>query len=129
MVKFSVETVGKLALDDFVGEIPRVYDKYDQKRSIWDVWLHANHHASGIGEEVRKNKPGAKLFVEIADFAMWLFTFLGKLEGTMGEAKAGDQREEEKLIRVTMGYSDMLWLKYPDMCELVPHRWTGWRPS
>ena len=124
MVALSAKRVGRLALDDFVEAIPRIYDRYDQERSIWDVWLHANHHASGIGEEVRKNKPGGTLLVEIADFAMWLFTFLGKLQGTMGKAKAGDRREEEPLIRVKMGYSDMLWLKYPGMCPVCYWRRT-----
>ena len=124
MVNLDAEAVGRLALDDFVGEIPGIYDRYDQERSIWDVWLHANHHASAIGEEVRKNKPGGRLLVEIADFAMWLFTFLGKLQGMMGEEKAGDQREEESLIRVTMDYSDMLWLKYPGMCPVCYWRRT-----
>lgn len=124
MVALNGTRVGELALDDFVKAIPQVYDRHDQRRSIWDVWLHANHHASAIGEEVRKNKPGAKLLVEIADFAMWLFTFVGKLQGTTGEAKAADQRKEESLIRVTMGYSDLLWLKYAGMCPVCYWRRT-----
>ncbi|MCH7777915.1 MAG: hypothetical protein IH878_15495 [Gemmatimonadetes bacterium] len=124
MVKLNAKTAGTLALDDFVRVIPNIYYKHDQKRSIWDVWLHANHHASGIGEEVRKNKPGGKILVEVADFAMWLFTFVEKLQGTMGEEKAGDQREDESLIRVTMGYSDLLWFKYPGMCPVCYWRRT-----
>ena len=111
-------TVGSLDLDEFVAAIPRIYSEHDQKRSVWDVWMHANHHASAIGEEVRKDKAGRKLLQEIADFAMWLFTFLGKLQGELGVHKPGDLREEETLIRVSVSYSDLLWRKYPGMCPV-----------
>jgi NTP pyrophosphatase (non-canonical NTP hydrolase) len=124
MADLNAKKAGNLDLDDFVKEIQNIYDNQDQKRSIWDVWLHANHHASAIGEEVRKNKPGGTLLVEIADFAMWLFTFLVKLQGTTGKAKAADHREEESLIRVTMGFSDLLWHKYPGMCPVCYWRRT-----
>lgn len=115
---YTGATVGSLPLDDFVQVIPGIYEEQDKMRSIWDVWLHANHHASAIGEEVRKNKPGGTLLQEIADFSMWLFTFLGKAAGDYGVARPGDVRQEESLIRVKLSYSDLLWNKYPGMCPV-----------
>ena len=73
-MKITQDTVGTLTLDEFVARVVGIYQAKDEKRSIYDIWLHATHHASSIGEEVRKFKPGQKLFIEIADFAMWLFS-------------------------------------------------------
>ena len=122
---YTRATVGSTPLDDFVKVIPGIYAEPDKKRSIWDVWLHANHHASAIGEEVRKNKPGGKLLQEIADFSMWLFTFLGKVAGTYGEDQRGSESPQESLIRVRLSFSDMLWYKYPAMCPVCYWRRSG----
>jgi|SRR3972149_2870140 len=117
------KTIGELPLDEFVSVIPRIYSRLDASRSIWDVWLHANHHAAGIGEEARKRRPGGKLLEEIADTAMWLFTFVGKLQAPLGDPKPGE-RPEESLIRVSSSYSDLLWNKYPNMCPVCYWRRT-----
>jgi NTP pyrophosphatase (non-canonical NTP hydrolase) len=113
----SSKTIGQMQLDNFVDAIPRIYCEKDEKRSIWDVWMHANHHASAIGEEVRKGTSGRELFTEIADFAMWLFTAVNKFQGDIGVAKSPDS-EQESLIRIAHDYSDLLWNKYPGMCPV-----------
>lgn len=112
-------------LDEFVAKIPLIYANKDDLRSIWDVWLHANHHASAIGEEVRKNKPGGALLDQIADFAMWLFTIAVKLNRPFGEETEIDKRNEEPLIRISKGFSGLLWSKYPGMCPVCYWRRTG----
>jgi len=113
----STETIGEMQLDDFVSAIPKIYSNKDAKRSIWDVWMHANHHASAIGEEVRKGASGRELFTEIADFAMWLFTAVNKFRGQIGIANDRES-EQESLIRIAHGYSDLLWNKFPSLCPV-----------
>ncbi len=124
MKNITIKNVGTLDLDDFVENIRSIYAKKDERRSIWDVWLHANHHASAIGEEIRKNQPDGTLFNEIADFSMWLFTIAVKLQPPMGKTTAIDRREEEPLIRISKGFSDLLWSKYPDICPVCYWRRT-----
>jgi len=104
------DSIGQTALDTFVQIIPAIYEAHDVKRDIMDVSFHTSHHAAAIGEEVRKSKPGGKLLDEIADFAMWFFTLLGKLEGQPGEARANES-PRHSLIRVGHQYSDLLWNK------------------
>lgn len=67
-MKITRDNVGNLPLDEFLTAVSGIYSEQDEKRSIYDVWLHATHHAASIGEEVRKFKPGEELFKEIADF-------------------------------------------------------------
>lgn len=117
-------TIGRVQLDDFVSIIPRIYQSKDRYRSLWDVWLHTLHHASAIGEEVRKGGRDEKLFVEIADFSMWFFTVLSKMNGETGVRKPGEKSVVESLIRVRNSYSDLLWLKYPQMCPVCYWRRT-----
>lgn len=115
------DTVGKVDLDEFVKAVSGIYINKDKVRSVWDVWLHANHHAAAIGEEVRKAKPGEKLLIEIADFAMWLFTFAGKIRGTFDifvDDGSFNNRFEENTIRTKKGFSDIIWDKYPGICPV-----------
>lgn len=111
-------TVGQLQLDDFVDGVRAVYSGKDHLRSLWDVWLHANHHAAAIGEEVRKGGSGGELLSEIADFSMWLFTVVDKLRGNLGDAKSSNETPQETIIRIEHGYSDLLWNKYPGVCPV-----------
>ena len=120
----STKTIGRMQLDTFVEAIPGIYQEKDVKRSIWDVWMHANHHASAIGEEVRKGISGGKLLTEIADFSMWLFTTVNKLRGEIGVSKEGEESEQESLIRIGHGFSDLLWNKYPGLCPVCYWRRT-----
>ena len=122
---YHTNNIGQVQLDDFVMAIPRIYARLDEHRSISDSWLHANHHAAAIGEEVRKEKPGEMLLQEIADFAMWLFTVLGKLRGEMGEPNMDTEKPEETLHRISHDFSDLLWNKYPGMCPVCYWRRTG----
>jgi NTP pyrophosphatase (non-canonical NTP hydrolase) len=113
----SSHTVGQMPLDAFVDAVNRIYRDKDLKRSIWDVWMHANHHASGIAEEIRKGRSGNKLLTEIADFAMWLLTAIHKLVGEVGIPKPGDSGQES-VIRIGHKYSDLLWNRFPGCCPL-----------
>lgn len=57
-MKITRGKVGHLPLDEFLTAVAGIYSKQDESRSVYDVWLHATHHAASIGEEVRKFKPG-----------------------------------------------------------------------
>ncbi len=124
-MRHSDATIGQIQLDELVEIIPGIYRNQDQKRSIWDVWLHANHHAAAIGEEVRKGITGRDLLTEIADFAMWLFTMVHKLVGQIGVQNSPNETPQETLIRIGRSYSDLLWSKYPRMCPVCYWRRTG----
>jgi NTP pyrophosphatase (non-canonical NTP hydrolase) len=108
-------TVGQIQLDDLVEAVHGIYSIKDAKRTLWDVWMHANHHASGIAEEVRKGNRGEELMSQVADCAMWLFTMVTRLQGQIGVPKARDS-EQESLIRIASSCSVMLWKRFPGMC-------------
>ena len=116
-MKITRDSIGTLPLDDFVEAVAGIYAEKDIKRSVWDVWLHTVHHAASIGEEARKYKPGEKLYVEIADFSMWLFTFVGKIRGPLG-SQVKYQSEAESAIRTEVEFSDLIWNKYPRVCPV-----------
>jgi NTP pyrophosphatase (non-canonical NTP hydrolase) len=113
-----------MQLDEFVAAIRRIYSEPDSKRSIWDVWLHTNHHAAAIGEQVRRGTAGRELLTEIADFAMWLFTTVHKLQGEIGVRNSPAETPQGTLIRVAHGYSDLLWNRYPGLCPVCYWRRT-----
>lgn len=118
-MKITRDNVGNLPLDEFLTAVSGIYSEQDEKRSIYDVWLHATHHAASIGEEVRKFKPGEELFKEIADFAMWLFTFANKINVPLG-TDSNPHGIAESTIRVhdKIKFSDIIWNKYPGLCPL-----------
>jgi NTP pyrophosphatase (non-canonical NTP hydrolase) len=109
--------VGRMQVDDLIEAVNDVYSGKDGKRSLWDVWMHANHHAAGIAEKLRKSD-GEHLYIEIADFALWIFTMVKKLQGPMGDRKPSDTSEQESLIRIGASYSELLWQRYPATCPL-----------
>ncbi len=118
-MKITRGKVGHLPLDEFLTAVAGIYSKQDESRSVYDVWLHATHHAASIGEEVRKFKPGEKLFQEIADFAMWLFTFVGKTNIPLGPASNPHGIEESTIrVRNEIKFSDIIWNKYPRLCPV-----------
>ena len=86
--------------------------------------MHANHHAAGIAEEVRKEDIDS-LLVQIADCAMWLFTMVKKLQGPIGVPKPPDESPKERVMRVSSAYSDMLWRRFPGMCPFCYWRRRG----
>ena len=111
-------TIGGTDLDDFVNLIPGIYKSHDAKRNLMDIWLHTNHHAAAIGEEVRKGTAGRKLLDEIAHFSMWLFTLIERLRGDFGSGDTELDSERERFIKIGLNYSDLLWQKYPRMCPV-----------
>ena len=123
-MRITKANIGNIPLDEFVSAVAGIYKIQDEKRLIWDVWLHAVNHAAAIGEEARKYKPGKKLLEEIADFSMWLFTFVGKSRDTFGSV-AGRQRIEESTIRTEVTLSDIIWNKYPRVCPVCFGRRTN----
>src|ERR1700687_2058843 len=90
----TTKTVGQMQLDELVEAVHGIYSVKDAKRSLWDVWMHANHHASGMAEEVSKENYGEDLMRQVADYAMWLFTMVKKLQGEIGIAKTPDMMQE-----------------------------------
>lgn len=111
----SRTSVGQLPLDEFVNVVAAIYSVHDKHRSIWDVWCHTLHHAAGVAHQVRIGGIEKKLYEEIADFSLWLFTTVLKMKGNFGES-AGTI--EESLIRIGSSCSDLLWHKYPNICPL-----------
>lgn len=116
-MRITKANINNIPLDEFVTAVAGIYKTQDEKRLIWDVWLHAVNHAAAIGEEARKYKPGKKLLVDLADFSMWLFTFVGKVRGTFGSVD-GRQGIEESTIRTEVTLSDIIWNKYPRICPV-----------
>jgi hypothetical protein len=113
------DSIGEVQLDALVDAISGIYSRLDECRTLWDVWSHALHHAAAIAEEIRKfpfsNEGDLKLRQEIADFALWLFTMLGKVRGGLGVPAAG-QQPQDWLVRVSVGPSRMMWNRYPGIC-------------
>ena len=117
------QTIGQLQLDGLVQGVHGIYSTKDAKRSLWDVWMHTNHHAAAVGEEVRKGSAG-QLLVELADCAMWLFTMVKKLQGPIGIPKPPNDSQQESLIRIANSYSEILWNKFPGVCPFCYWRRT-----
>jgi NTP pyrophosphatase (non-canonical NTP hydrolase) len=124
-MQYSRETAGRMQLDEYVAEIVKIYGAHDRHRSLWDVWCHALHHAAAIAERLRKKAPAAEVFNEIADFALWLFTAVHKLEGRLGEPHEPNETPPETLIRIRTSCSDLLWHRYPKVCPFCYARRTG----
>jgi NTP pyrophosphatase (non-canonical NTP hydrolase) len=123
-MQYSRATVGPMQLDDYVRVVPQIYGAHDQNRSIWDVWCHTLHHGAAVAERIRKNEPPDKLFREIADFSLWLFTFVQKLSGRPGKRKSPNETDVETLIRIASSCSDLIWHRYPGVCHLCYARRT-----
>lgn len=115
---YSRDTVGGVQLDDYVVKIAEIYSANDRNRSLSDVWCHALHHAAAIVERVRKKSPASRVFDEIADFSLWLFTAVSKLLGRLGEPEERNETLPETLIRIQSDCSDLLWHRYPKICPM-----------
>ena len=113
------DNIGQMSLDKFVNEVSGIYSEQDKARPLWDIWLHANHHAAAIGEEARKYKPGGQLFKEIADFAMWLFTFVGKMY-EIDKSGSSPFEIQERVIHTEkkLTFAEIIWNKYPGVCPV-----------
>jgi len=117
-VKYSLATVGDMGLDDYVRVVPQIYGAHDENRSIWDVWCHTLHHGAAIAERIRKKVTPEKLFTEIADFSLWLFTFVHKLSHPIGRRANPNETSIETIIRVRNLCSNIVWYRYPGVCHL-----------
>lgn len=114
--------VGQLPLDDFVKVVAAIYDAHDKHRSIWDVWCHTLHHAASVAELVRVGGTDKKLYTELADFSLWLFTFILKLKAKFGESEGEFEGPQDRFIRIESNCSELLWHKYPKACPLCHGR-------
>jgi NTP pyrophosphatase (non-canonical NTP hydrolase) len=112
-------TVGELELDDFVGAISTVYSSHDRKRSIWDIWCHAFHHAAAIAEEVRKDAlppaPFSKMRQEIADVTLWLLTAISKLQRAEELSEAGEL-PQDAVVQISVPMGRLMLNRYPGIC-------------
>ena len=117
-MKHTRATASRMQLDEYVRIVPQIYSAHDRNRSLWDVWCHTLHHGAGVAERLRKEQPADKLFKEIADFALWLFTVVQKLSGRPGRHKGSAETPVETLIRIQNGCSDLVWHRYPGVCHI-----------
>lgn len=110
------ESVAQLEMDILVEAVASIYSNHDKDRSLWDIWSHALHHAAAVAEEIRKTSMVTdKLRQEIADLALWIFTMLGKLKGTLGSS-APNQPPKDWLVKISVGASSLMWNRYPAVC-------------
>lgn len=123
-MEYSRDTVGRMPLEGYVEVVSHIYAAHDEKRSIWDVWCHALHHAAAVAETVRKGGDPYDLTRETADFALWLFTIIDKLRGPIGQKKTANETSQEYIIRIRNSISDILWDKYPAICPKCYERRT-----
>jgi len=112
----SRANVGRLSLDQFVEVVSTVYKAHDKYRSLWDVWCHTLHHAAGVAKQIRMGKVDQELFHEMADFSLWFFTLILKLQGKFGEIEGSFVEPRDRFIRIQSSCSDLLWHKYPKLC-------------
>jgi hypothetical protein len=124
-MRHSHAEVGLLQLEDYVRLVPQIYGAHDQNRSIWDVWCHTLHHGAAVAERIRKEVPADKLFTEVADFSLWLFTAVQKLSGGLGRRKTIAETPIETLIRIESSCSDLIWHRYPGVCHVCHARRRG----
>ena len=106
------------ALDSFSAGCAAVYAAHDERRSLWDIWLHTHHHAAALAEQIRKRDRHGRLLPEVADFAVWLFTFQNRLRqhaAASGRRAASDVAHVVQSVRT---YDDVLWQRYPGVCPI-----------
>lgn len=112
LVKY--EEAQNATLDDLVHDIRIVWATKDAERTIYDALLHAVHHASKLGEQVRRGEYQAVLD-ELGHTVMWFLTFVGKLQQPIGERQK--ERWEEHLFYTPLPLTDIVWNKYPYTCH------------
>lgn len=99
-----------------------LYRRNDLNRSIWDVWCHALHHAAAIAERLRDGTDIDRVLNEIADFSLWLLTFVHKLSKKAAPDEVTNVGSSDVLIRIQSGCSDLVWHRYPGICPLCHAR-------
>src|SRR5213594_5095447 len=111
----DAEVIGQLSADDFHRFVGEIYGAKDELRSLWDVWLHANHHAAAIAREAQKPRPQERVLIETADLALWLFTIVYRVRGDLGVKRPGED-DRQSVVRVKEDLSEILWNRYPGLC-------------
>lgn len=100
-------TFKRRTIDDYVTQTFRIWGAKDADRPIADVWLRAVHHASALGESLRR-----RLYDEAADelahVAIWLLSFVAKLHA--------DKEGLDRLYTSETPLSQIIWNKYPNCC-------------
>jgi NTP pyrophosphatase (non-canonical NTP hydrolase) len=120
----NAEAIGKLAINDLPRIVGDIYGTKDELRSLWDVWLHANHHAAAIARAAGKPRLQGRILTEIADLAFWLFTIIYRVRGELGVKGPGED-DRQSIIRVKEDLSGILWNRHPGLCPSC--YWRGTR--
>ena len=108
------EEAHNATLDNLVHDIRIVWSTKDAERTIYDTLLHTVHHASKLGEQVRRGEYQAVL-AELGHTVMWFLTFVGKLQQPIEERQK--ERWEEHLFYTPLPLMDIVWNKYPYTCH------------
>lgn len=108
------EEAPNATLDDLVHDIQIVWATKDAERTIYDTLLHTVHHASKLGEQVRRGEYQAVLD-ELGNTVMWFLTFIGKIQQPIEERQK--ERWEEHLFYTPLPLMDIVWNKYPYTCH------------
>src|SRR2546428_3729643 len=95
----DAEVIGQCRVDDFHRFVGEIYGAKDELRSLWDVWLHANHHAAAVAQAVRGPSIQERVIKETADLAFWLLTIVHRVRGDLGVKRRGED-ERQSIVRV-----------------------------
>jgi len=82
----------------------------DKKRSVFDLWCYVLNHAAKLGEAIRREEY-AEAGHEIGRTAVWLFSFIAKLQDP-------NKKGEDSLFYTATPLSEMIWAKYPNCCPV-----------
>ena len=110
----KLEEAPNATLDDLVHDSRIVWAAKDTERTIYDTLLHMVHHASKLGEQVRRGEYQA-ILDELGNTVMWFLTFVGKLQQPIEERQK--ERWEEHLFYTPLRLTDIVWNKYPYTCH------------
>lgn len=111
----DAEVIGQLSVDNLPKAVGKIYGAKDELRSLWDVWLHANHHAAAIAHAAKKPRLEERVLKEIADLAFWLLTIVYRVRGDLGVRKPGED-DRQSIVRIKEDLSDLLWNRHPGLC-------------
>lgn len=95
------------SIDDYFQDAIAIWERDRQGRSALDLWLYVVDHATRMVEAVRKERP-VEVIDELADTAMWLFSFLAQCRNPVNEP--------DHTLRIDLEPSDLIWNKYPGTC-------------
>jgi len=82
----------------------------DKKRSVFDLWCYVLNHAAKLGEAIRREEY-AEAGHEIGRTAVWLFSFIAKLQDP-------NKKGSDSLFSTATPLSEMIWNKYPNCCPV-----------